>query len=198
MSQANAAAFYHLNHAGDRVQLNVANQGLGPFVHSAPGQAVLGLPGRNVAARPLVVTVARICTSRPSYINGILVQSRGHLPLAAPALRRAAGPCTACSTPGQVNPGGGKAFPECRHLPGHFGGSCGNCKWQDHAVRCSVRDGALGAPSDESSDGDEDEESEESWEGCGESESESAGVGGSKGAAASSSSGVISVVVPVQ
>ena len=25
--------------------------------------------------------------------------------------------------------------------PNHFGGACANCKWRDHAGRCSVRDG---------------------------------------------------------
>jgi Protein of unknown function (DUF3716) len=25
-------------------------------------------------------------------------------------------------------------------LAGHFGGACANCKWRDHAARCSVRD----------------------------------------------------------
>src|SRR5204862_6690727 len=25
---------------------------------------------------------------------------------------------------------------------GHFGGACANCKWRDHAPRCSVRDNA--------------------------------------------------------
>ncbi|RFU74034.1 hypothetical protein TARUN_8213 [Trichoderma arundinaceum] len=24
---------------------------------------------------------------------------------------------------------------------GHFGGSCGNCKWRDYAARCSLHDG---------------------------------------------------------
>ncbi|OJD09454.1 hypothetical protein ACJ73_10300, partial [Blastomyces percursus] len=34
-----------------------------------------------------------------------------------------------------------RPLPECRRLPGHFGGAYGNCKWRDHASRCSVRDG---------------------------------------------------------
>jgi hypothetical protein len=33
---------------------------------------------------------------------------------------------------------GMKPFPECRHAVGHFGSCCGNCKWRDHAVRCSL------------------------------------------------------------
>ncbi|RSL88449.1 hypothetical protein CEP52_015216 [Fusarium oligoseptatum] len=31
-------------------------------------------------------------------------------------------------------------FPDCIRLPGHFSGSCGNCKWRDHAAKCSKRD----------------------------------------------------------
>src|SRR5438034_1057150 len=34
-----------------------------------------------------------------------------------------------------------RPFPYCHRLPGHFGGAYGNCKWKDHATRCSVRDG---------------------------------------------------------
>ncbi|OJD12499.1 hypothetical protein ACJ73_09342 [Blastomyces percursus] len=33
-----------------------------------------------------------------------------------------------------------RPFPECRRLPEHFRGACGNCKWRDHAIRCSVRE----------------------------------------------------------
>ncbi|KAI1159087.1 hypothetical protein F5B18DRAFT_638134 [Nemania serpens] len=33
-----------------------------------------------------------------------------------------------------------RPFPTCVRLPGHFGGCCGNCKWRDHAARCSVQD----------------------------------------------------------
>jgi len=41
-------------------------------------------------------------------------------------------------------------FPECHRTPGHFGGCCSNCKWRDHAARCSVHD------NDDSSDRDND------------------------------------------
>ncbi|EDN05524.1 predicted protein [Histoplasma mississippiense (nom. inval.)] len=46
---------------------------------------------------------------------------------------------------------------ECRRLPGHFGGACGNCKWRDHAIRCSERDGE-GVEVIEIVDDDDDEE----------------------------------------
>ncbi|KAL4958604.1 DUF3716 domain-containing protein [Aspergillus stella-maris] len=64
--------------------------------------------------------------ARDSYINALLIQSRGqYLEV----------PCTTCQ-----NVRGQLAFPECRHVPGAFGGACGNCKWPDHGLRCSVRD----------------------------------------------------------
>ncbi|KAL7917059.1 hypothetical protein ACQKWADRAFT_307710 [Trichoderma austrokoningii] len=31
-------------------------------------------------------------------------------------------------------------FPGCVRLPGHFGGSCGNCIWRSQAACCSKRD----------------------------------------------------------
>ncbi|KAE8334105.1 hypothetical protein BDV24DRAFT_170591 [Aspergillus arachidicola] len=63
---------------------------------------------------------------RPSYVNTLLIQSRGH---------RLAEPCTRCRR-GQ----GRLLFPECRQVPGAFGGACANCKWPDKASQCPVRD----------------------------------------------------------
>ncbi|PGH15888.1 hypothetical protein AJ79_02055 [Helicocarpus griseus UAMH5409] len=68
----------------------------------------------------------QVLSHRPSYINAILIQSRGRPEVQA---------CIACRSGPGLHP-----FPECRRLPGHFGGACGNCKWRDHASRCSVRD----------------------------------------------------------
>ncbi|KAL4978471.1 hypothetical protein BDW66DRAFT_129635 [Aspergillus desertorum] len=31
-------------------------------------------------------------------------------------------------------------FTESRHVPGAFGGACGNCNWPDLSRRCSLRD----------------------------------------------------------
>jgi len=50
-------------------------------------------------------------------------------------------------------------FTECRRTLGHFGGACGNCKWRDHASRCSLankNDGRVIELSDDD-DGDDDE-----------------------------------------
>ncbi|EDN03974.1 predicted protein [Histoplasma mississippiense (nom. inval.)] len=74
------------------------------------------------------MTELQVRSHRPSYINAIFIQSRGGTEPHA---------CLACRS---AHPGL-RPSPECRRLPGHFGGACGNCKWRDHAIRCSVRDG---------------------------------------------------------
>ena len=111
----------------DFVLLVGGNQ-LTPYVHSAPGRRLLALPGRNVSVVRGSITPQQIDTHRPSYINAILIQSRG----------RAMGqPCEAC----RRSRTGPRPFPECHRAFGHFGGACANCKWRDHANRCSVRSG---------------------------------------------------------
>jgi hypothetical protein len=62
----------------------------------------------------------------PRYINAILIQSRR-------ASRTGDDACFQCHT----NPDRGP-FPECRSIDGHFGGCYGNCKWRDHAARCTL------------------------------------------------------------
>ena len=69
------------------------------------------------------VNPAKVKT-RPSYLNAVLIQSRGRTGMT----------CVDCSrTPGRG------PFTDCRRVQGHFDGACGNCKWRDHAARCSVR-----------------------------------------------------------
>ncbi|EDN08837.1 predicted protein [Histoplasma mississippiense (nom. inval.)] len=108
--------------------LFVADQQLSPFTHSPQSRAVLALPGQDVPFVRGSMTELQVRSHRPSYINAILIQSRGRTEPHA---------CLACRS---AHPGL-RPFPECRRLPGHFGGACGNCKWRDHAIRCSVRDG---------------------------------------------------------
>lgn len=62
--------------------------------------------------------------TRPSYLNGVLIQSRGRTGMT----------CTAC----MQNPERGP-FTDCRRAAGYFEGACGNCKWRDHGARCTVR-----------------------------------------------------------
>ena len=106
--------------------LLVYDQQLAPWAHSPQARAVLALPGRNVFFVRGAITPAQVEQHRPSYINAILIQSRGEV---------VPGGCSNC----RISPGY-RPFPECRRVPGHFGGCCGNCKWRDHAVRCSAQD----------------------------------------------------------
>ena len=57
---------------------------------------------------------------------------------------------------GVIGPGL-RPFPECRRAIGHFGGCCGNCKWRDHAARCSARDDNNVVLSDDDDDDDNNE-----------------------------------------
>jgi hypothetical protein len=97
------------------------------FVHWPAGRAVLALPGQDVVFVLGVITPNQLLQHRPSYVNAILIQSRG---------QQVPGGCLACRS---ARPGL-RPFPECRRLLGYFGGCCGNCKWHDHTVRCIVRD----------------------------------------------------------
>lgn len=111
--------------------LLVGGQQLASYAHNAMQRALVALPGRHIAFVRDAITPDQIRSQRPSYINAILVQSRGRQPPA---------PCTACAA---VRPGL-RPFPQCRRVRGYFDGACANCKWRDHASRCSVRDEEYG------------------------------------------------------
>jgi hypothetical protein len=129
---AAAAALAAATASGHPV-LVVGGQQLAFLVTTPRGRAVLALPGVDVPFVRGAIQLYQLRSVRPSYIHGILIQSRGQ-PVAAP--------CAAC----QASRPGLRPFPECRRLPGHFGGCCGNCKWRDHAARCTVRDNNDGRP----------------------------------------------------
>ena len=120
------AAVARVAHTQQNPVLLVGQQQLAVYIHSPQGRAALALPGQDVEIVRGSVSPAQILSHRPSYLNAILIQSRdttlGH-------------PCIACRS---VHPGL-RPFPECRRVVGHFGGACANCKWRDHAARCSVR-----------------------------------------------------------
>lgn len=122
----------------------VGGQQMANFVHSPQGRALLALPGGNVPFVRGAIIPAQVRSQRPSYINAILIQSRGGL---------VPGGCARCRLPRP----GLRPFPECRRLPRHFGGCCGNCKWRDHAARCIVvrGDSDEDSSSDDSSDSGE-------------------------------------------
>ena len=108
------------------------------WVHAHGQRAVLALPGVDVAFVLGAILPHQIGSHRPSYINAILIQSRGQAPPRA---------CLQCRGGPGLRP-----FPECRRVPGHFGGACANCKWRDHGARCSFVRG-----DDDGDDGSDDQ-----------------------------------------
>lgn len=100
---------------------------LAPYVHSDAGLRELAQHGQPVPFIRGRISARQIQYHRPSYINALLIQSRGV---------RLARPCTHC----RGGQGLRRPFPECRHIPGEWEGACANCKWPDRANQCSVRD----------------------------------------------------------
>ena len=76
------------------------------------------------------ITPSKIANKRVSYVNGLLIHSRGH---DAPDL------CSACARRKAANTLG--PFLECRIVEGHMHNSCSNCKWYDTASECSLYTG---------------------------------------------------------
>ena len=125
--------------AGPYSILIVRGQQMAPIIHLLQGVLLLSLPGNDVAYIPNAIQLYQLQMHRPSYVNAILIQSRG----------RAVVPvCDACS---RARPGL-CPFPQCIRAAGHFGGACGNCKWRDRAASCSVRDENQGGEQEDDSD----------------------------------------------
>ncbi|WPJ64711.1 hypothetical protein SMAC4_02330 [Sordaria macrospora] len=76
------------------------------------------------------ITARHIASQRPSYVNGLLIHSRG---IDAPEQ------CTHCADRRTKNALG--PFIVCRILPGSFHNSCSNCKWFDNTSACSLYTG---------------------------------------------------------
>lgn len=111
---------------GQNPVLPIGGRLLTHYIHNDLQKNLLSHPGQAIAVNPGKVTAARVDSRRDLYVNALLIQSRG---------QRLEVPCTSCQgVQGQL------AFPECRHVPGAFGGACGNCKWPDHGSHCSVQD----------------------------------------------------------
>lgn len=88
-------------------------------------------PSHPISLTPGWIKGHLLDTEAPSYINAMLVQSRGALSTV---------PCDLCVRLGS-NP-----FVDCVRSPGDFRGACGNCKWRAKTVQCSVQDGAQPPP----------------------------------------------------
>ncbi|KAF2841139.1 hypothetical protein M501DRAFT_989695 [Patellaria atrata CBS 101060] len=118
-------------HANRNPVLLVTQQQLAPWCHSPQNRALLAVGGGvDVEFVRDSITPEQIGSHRQSYVNGILIQSRGG----------DVDPCAACRTRDF------RPFLSCHRAEGHFGGTCANCKWRDHAARCSVRAGGPDEP----------------------------------------------------
>jgi hypothetical protein len=121
---------------GTRLEtIDVRGGRLRSFVHSPQGLAVMRMAeGRTVDFVRGGVSERQVRMHRPSYVNALLIQSRGVL---VPE------PCASCQNK-MLMDRDAYAYPfvHCIRLPGHFGGCCGNCKWPDRASRCSIREGS--------------------------------------------------------
>jgi hypothetical protein len=107
-----------------QLQLPVGGDELARMCTTPMQHALLAERGRPIWHVRGNINGQQIVSQRPSYINALLIQSRGN-----PLVRV----CDACADRC-------KPFPQCIRIPGYFGGCCGNCKWRDHASRCTVRD----------------------------------------------------------
>ncbi|KAH6652473.1 hypothetical protein BKA67DRAFT_538279 [Truncatella angustata] len=79
-------------------------------------------PARNIEAYDNKIDPDKVRT-RPSYVNAIMIQSRGLEGETCAQYAR--------------NSGRGP-FVQCIRVKGHFGGCCGNYKWRDHVAKCSM------------------------------------------------------------
>lgn len=95
------------------------NEGLREVCHTAEQKEVWRFPSYEFTVREGSIRVAQIQSARPSYVNALLIASRG-----IPQAR----------TCGRNN---GMVFADHVRLPGFWGGACAGCKWRDGAARCS-------------------------------------------------------------
>jgi hypothetical protein len=110
--------------------LPISGRELDQFAYGSLTRQLLAIPGYDVIHTPGTLNGQQLAGQRPSYINALLIQSRGYLLVQD---------CDHCVEMDVRRP-----FPFCVRMPGHFGGACANCKWPDYAHRCSVRDGQPG------------------------------------------------------
>jgi hypothetical protein len=103
---------------------------LAEYVKNDVQRRLLAPHGRAVAFTPSRVNAQQIYSKRDSYINALLIQSRGVV---------SAQPCTSCQQRQGQN-----TFPKCHQVPGFFEGCCTNCKWPDKALQCSLQGQAGG------------------------------------------------------
>ncbi|EON98159.1 hypothetical protein UCRPA7_6327 [Phaeoacremonium minimum UCRPA7] len=91
--------------------LAIGGEELAAFCHTAEQRTVLAQPGRPVVFVRNRLNADQLFSGRPSYINALLIQSRGE---------RADEPCSLCRAAiERDNDGLANPFPACVRLPGH-------------------------------------------------------------------------------
>ncbi|KAK4236451.1 hypothetical protein C8A03DRAFT_35665 [Achaetomium macrosporum] len=94
-------------------------------------RAIFRLPSREIIHFVQGwITSKHIASQRPSYVNGLLIHSRGQ---DAPVS------CVQCNEKRAKHALG--PFITCRVLPGSYHNSCSNCKWFDNTSSCSLYTG---------------------------------------------------------
>ncbi|KAK3684315.1 hypothetical protein B0T22DRAFT_444258 [Podospora appendiculata] len=94
-------------------------------------RAIFRLPSREIIHFVQGwITARHVASQRPSYVNGLLIHSRGEdSPVS----------CVQCTERRAKNALG--PFLTCRALSGSYHNSCSNCKWFDNTSACSLYTG---------------------------------------------------------
>jgi hypothetical protein len=101
------------------------------FLTRDPQRAIFKLPSREfIYFVQGWITSRQIASRRPSYVNGLLIHSRGD---------DSPKSCDQCAEKRGKNALG--PFLTCRVLQGSFHDSCSNCKWFDTTSACSLYTG---------------------------------------------------------
>lgn len=122
IDQAEAQAPY-----GQNPSVWMPPQALDFWCSSREQRTVQALPvQRAISWAPGSLQASQIVSGRPSYVNALLIYTRGLV--SAPCGLR-------CHTNHSNRP-----FSQCVRIPGYWDGCCANCKWLDWASQCPVRD----------------------------------------------------------
>ncbi|KAL4767126.1 hypothetical protein BDW60DRAFT_220794 [Aspergillus nidulans var. acristatus] len=105
-----AYAVVRLTAKGDRALFDLC--------HNDVQREVWRFPSYEFVVRVGALTVKQVRTARPSYVNAILIASRGV---------KTRKPCSMNTR---------SVFGEHVRIPGYWNGACAGCKWKDGGARC--------------------------------------------------------------
>jgi hypothetical protein len=98
------------------------------LLHSEESRALFAHPGIDVSFLRGSINGRQLASARPSHVNPFLIQSRGRVCITE---------CDQCAEK-RHRTGALYPFSECVRKRDHFGGCCGICKFNGHALRCFV------------------------------------------------------------